>query len=165
MDALLGAAALWDIGHAFPDNDPAYEGISSMVLLERVMVMLKEKGFSVGNVDATIVAQRPKLAGFIPQMYKTSDAIRTLAAQLMVITALAMPIDAFVHATYFTLRSGGKTWITFLFDSAYLWVISIPVARLLSTGTTWHIILVYGICQFIDIVKCIIGYTLRLSRM
>lgn len=68
MDALLGAAALWDIGHAFPDNDPAYEGISSVVLLERVMVMLKGKGLSVGNVDATIVAQRPKLAGFIPQM-------------------------------------------------------------------------------------------------
>lgn len=68
MDALLGAAALWDIGHAFPDNDPAYAGIDSMILLERVMGMLTEKGFSVGNVDATIIAQRPKLAPFIPRM-------------------------------------------------------------------------------------------------
>lgn len=68
MDALLGAAGLWDIGHAFPDTDPAYEGISSLILLERVMDMLREKGFSVGNVDATILAQRPKLAPYIPEM-------------------------------------------------------------------------------------------------
>lgn len=70
MDALLGAAGLWDIGHAFPDTDPAYEGISSLILLERVMTMLEEKGFSVGNVDATILAQRPKLAPHIPAMRK-----------------------------------------------------------------------------------------------
>ena len=68
MDALLGAAGLWDIGHAFPDNDPAYAGIDSMLLLARVRDMLTEKGYTVGNVDATILAQRPKLAGYIPQM-------------------------------------------------------------------------------------------------
>lgn len=68
MDALLGAAGLWDIGHAFPDNDPAYEGIDSMLLLARVRDMLEEKGYTVGNVDATILAQRPKLAPHIPQM-------------------------------------------------------------------------------------------------
>ena len=68
MDALLGAAGLWDIGHAFPDNDPAYAGIDSMLLLARVRDMLTEKGYTVGNVDATVLAQRPKLAGHIPQM-------------------------------------------------------------------------------------------------
>ena len=68
MDALLGAAGLWDIGHAFPDTDPAYEGISSLVLLERVMAMLDKQGYRVGNVDATILAQRPKLAPHIPAM-------------------------------------------------------------------------------------------------
>lgn len=68
MDALLGAAGLWDIGHAFPDTDPAYKGISSMVLLERVMETLNDKGLSVGNVDTTILAQQPKLAPHIPQM-------------------------------------------------------------------------------------------------
>lgn len=68
MDALLGAAGLWDIGHAFPDTDPAYKGISSLLLLERVMAMLVEKGYHVGNVDATIIAQRPKLAPYIPEM-------------------------------------------------------------------------------------------------
>lgn len=71
MDALLGAAGLWDIGHAFPDTDPAYAGISSLVLLEQVLEMLRGRGFRVSNVDATIVAQRPKLAPYIPAMRQT----------------------------------------------------------------------------------------------
>lgn len=70
MDALLGAAGLWDIGHAFPDDDPETDGISSLILLRRVMKALKDKGYSVVNTDATIVAQRPKLAPYIPQMRK-----------------------------------------------------------------------------------------------
>lgn len=68
MDALLGAAALGDIGKLFPDSDPAFSGISSLTLLNRVTVRLHEGGYRVGNVDATIVAQQPKLAQFIPQM-------------------------------------------------------------------------------------------------
>ena len=68
MDALLGAAALGDIGQHFPDSDPAYNGADSLKLLDHVMELLEENGWCVGNVDATIVAQRPKLAGFIPRM-------------------------------------------------------------------------------------------------
>lgn len=68
MDALLGAAGLWDIGHAFPDNDPALKDISSMILLERTVELIRAKGFQTVNVDATIIAQRPKLAPYIPQM-------------------------------------------------------------------------------------------------
>lgn len=68
MDALLGAAALGDIGKHFPDTDPAYKGADSLKLLEHVMTLLTEHGWRVGNVDATIVAQRPKLASFLPQM-------------------------------------------------------------------------------------------------
>ena len=75
MDALLGAAGLWDIGHAFPDTDPAYKGISSLLLLERVIHMLSEKGFTVENVDATILAQKPKLAPYIPRMRKNISEI------------------------------------------------------------------------------------------
>lgn len=70
MDALLGAAALGDIGKHFPDTDPAYKGISSVKLLSHVMELLKENGFSVGNVDAVIIAQKPKMAPHIPQMKK-----------------------------------------------------------------------------------------------
>ena len=68
MDALLGAAALGDIGRHFPDTDPTYKGADSLVLLDHVMALLKEKGYRVGNVDATILAQKPKLAPYITQM-------------------------------------------------------------------------------------------------
>ena len=68
MDALLGAAAEPDIGQQFPDTDPAYEGADSLALLKIVADLLARQGFRVGNVDATVVAQRPKLAGYIPQM-------------------------------------------------------------------------------------------------
>ncbi len=68
MDALLGAAGLGDIGQHFPDTDPAYAGADSLKLLERVMELLREAGYAVGNVDATVLAQAPKLAPHIPQM-------------------------------------------------------------------------------------------------
>ena len=68
MDALLGAAALGDIGQHFPDTDPAYKGISSIKLLEAVGKLLEEKGYVIENIDATIIAQRPKLAAYRPQM-------------------------------------------------------------------------------------------------
>lgn len=68
MDALLGAAALRDIGNLFPDNDPKYKGISSLLLLQEVMERLDEKNLRVGNVDVTLIAQRPKLKDCIPQM-------------------------------------------------------------------------------------------------
>nr|WP_204246910.1 2-C-methyl-D-erythritol 2,4-cyclodiphosphate synthase [Blautia sp. An249] len=68
MDALLGAAALGDIGKHFPDTDPKYKGISSMLLLEETARLLKEQGYAIGNIDATIIAQRPKMAPHIPQM-------------------------------------------------------------------------------------------------
>ena len=68
MDALLGAAALGDIGKLFPDSDPAYKGADSLVLLGRVVQVLAENGYEIGNVDATVLAQRPKLAAHIPLM-------------------------------------------------------------------------------------------------
>ena len=68
MDALLGAAALGDIGQLFPDSDEAYAGADSIALLRRVTALLREHGWQVGNVDATVVAQTPKLAPYIPEM-------------------------------------------------------------------------------------------------
>ena len=68
MDALLGAAAMGDIGRHFPDTDPAYKGISSMKLLKLVWEKLKNAGYRVGNVDVTVIAQKPKLKDFIPAM-------------------------------------------------------------------------------------------------
>ncbi len=68
MDALLGAAALGDIGKLFPDKDPQYEGADSIELLKKVVSHLREKGYRVGNTDCTVIAQRPKLAPYIPAM-------------------------------------------------------------------------------------------------
>lgn len=68
MDALLGAAALGDIGRHFPDTDPAYAGADSLKLLDHVVELLEKKGYQVGNVDATILAQKPKLAPYIEKM-------------------------------------------------------------------------------------------------
>jgi len=68
MDALLGAAALGDIGHLFPDNDPAYAGADSLTLLREVMARLSAAGYTVGNLDCTVLAQAPKLAPYIAQM-------------------------------------------------------------------------------------------------
>ncbi len=68
MDALLGAAAMGDIGRHFPDTDGAYKGIDSGILLERVKKLLLDAGFSIGNIDVTVIAQKPKLKDFIPQM-------------------------------------------------------------------------------------------------
>lgn len=76
MDALLGAAALGDIGKHFPDTDPAYEGISSILLLEHVAKLLDEHGYIIENIDATITAQRPKLLQYMPQMVRNvADAL------------------------------------------------------------------------------------------
>ena len=70
MDALLGAAALGDIGQHFPDNDPAYKGADSIELLKEVGNILRKEGYKVGNIDSTIIAQRPKLMTFLPEMRK-----------------------------------------------------------------------------------------------
>lgn len=86
-DALLGAAALGDIGRHFPDSDARYKGISSMILLERVGELLTGKGYEVGNIDATIIAQRPKMAPHIAEMVQniakalriTSDRVNVKA--------------------------------------------------------------------------------------
>lgn len=82
MDALLGAAALGDIGHLFPDSDERYKGADSRALLREVKAVLDRNGFSVGNVDMTLVAQRPKIAPYLEQMR------RNIAADL------DLPVDA-----------------------------------------------------------------------
>lgn len=80
MDALLGAAALGDIGKHFPDTDPAYKGISSMLLLKHVGALIRQQGYRVENIDATVIAQRPKLAPYIEKMKETIAAALELSS-------------------------------------------------------------------------------------
>ena len=95
-----------------------------------------------------------------PKFYNTPEEVKHYATWFILIAAICMPQNAFMHATYFTLRSGGKTVVTFLFDSVYIWVISIPLAYTLTRYTNLPIIPIYFICQFVDIIKCIIGFVL-----
>ena len=87
MDALLGAAALGDIGRLFPDSDPAYEGADSLVLLRRVTEVLAEHGYQIGNVDATVLAQRPKLAPHIQVMREKLAAAMGISAEQVSVKA------------------------------------------------------------------------------
>lgn len=100
------------------------------------------------------------MAPLFPQLYNTTEQVKNLAAGFIRVGAGCMPIFAFMHATYFTLRSGGKTLITFCFDSVYLWVVSIPLAFVLSRYTALLILPLYLCVQLIDIVKCVIGFVL-----
>lgn len=100
------------------------------------------------------------MAPLFPQLYNTTKQVKSLAAGFIRVGAGCMPIFAFMHATYFTLRSGGKTLITFCFDSVYLWVISIPLAFVLSRYTALPILPLYLCVQLIDIIKCVIGFVL-----
>lgn len=85
MDALLGAAALGDIGQHFPDTDPEYRGISSIALLEKVGALLEQEGYVVENIDATVIAQRPKLLSYRPQMAQNiADALHLEAGRVSV---------------------------------------------------------------------------------
>ncbi len=96
-------------------------------------------------------------APFFPRFYETSGSIRALATQLMIVNAVFMPMNAFANACYFTIRSGGKTWITFLFDSACLWIISIPVAYILSRFTDMYIVWMAVCVMSTDLIKCFFG--------
>jgi len=95
-----------------------------------------------------------------PKIYNTSEEVRHLAANLIRIASMFMPLYAFYHASYFTLRTGGKTGITFLFDSCYVWVVNIPVAFVLSRFTGLDLIAIYFACQSVEIVKAVVGFVL-----
>lgn len=103
-------------------------------------------------------------APLIPQIYNTTDAAKQIATDMLRISAVLMPIHAFTHAAYFTLRSGGKTIITFLFDSAFLWVFNVPLAFVLSRYTDLPIIPMNICIQALELVKCIIAVILLRSR-
>lgn len=96
----------------------------------------------------------------IPQIYNTAEQVRTLATDFMLVVAVTMPINAFNHGCYFTLRCGGKTVLTFFFDSVYTWIVNIPLAFVLARYTALDVVTVYFIVQFSEIIKTVIGGTL-----
>lgn len=115
--------------------------------------------FSVSSCFA-IGAVLLLLSPVFPKIYNTTSEVRSLATRFIIVGACVMPIQAFLHAAYFTLRSGGKTVITFFFDSGFAWVCSIPVAFFLSRYSGLPILTTYIICQSLDLIKCLIGFIL-----
>ena len=97
------------------------------------------------------------LSGLFPMLYNTSGDVRQLATQFILIGAVMMPFNSYTNASYFTLRSGGQTMVTFLFDSCFQWVVCVPLAFCLSRFTAMPIVPLYALCQATDFLKCAIG--------
>ena len=96
-------------------------------------------------------------SGLFPKIYNTTDAVRHLATYLICVNACIMPFDAYVNATYFTLRSGGQTLVTFLFDSCFVWTCCVPLAYCLSRFTSLTIVPLFAICLSTTLLKCAVG--------
>ena len=104
------------------------------------------------------------IAPLVPEIYNTTPMVKRLAAELLFVSAAMMPVNAFTNSCYFTLRSGGKTIITFIFDSAFVWVICIPTAFVLSRFTGMAILPMFIIVQALDLIKCVVGFYLVKAR-
>ena len=97
------------------------------------------------------------LSGVFPRLYNTTDSVRSIAAGLICLSAVMMPVNSYNNAMYFTLRSGGQTFVTFVFDSGYSWCVCVPVAYLLSRFTSLSILPLYAVCVGVDVFKIFIG--------
>lgn len=96
-------------------------------------------------------------APFFPKMYNTTEDVRSMATSFILVYGGLMPLYAYTHASYFTIRSGGNTLITFIFDSCFVWTLSVPVAFLLSRYTNMEVLYMIAIVQSLELVKCVIG--------
>ncbi len=113
-----------------------------------------------GTICFILTAILVSVSGVFPMLYDTSEEVRAYGTYFIIITAVFFPVQGFLNALYFTLRSGGKTVITFLFDSVYSWVVTVPTAFVLCTFTDIPILGIYAIIQSLDIIKVIVGYVL-----
>ena len=100
------------------------------------------------------------IAHQFPKLYNTTTETRMIAGWLIMAQAIFMPQNAFLHASYFTLRSGGKTIITFLFDSVFVWCVSVPIAYMFSRYTAFSVVVIFAFVQMGDWIKCVIGFIL-----
>lgn len=113
-----------------------------------------------GGISFVLTAILVSISGIFPKSYVTTDTVKEYAAWFIVITALFFPLQGFLNALYFTLRSGGKTLVTFLFDSVFTWVVCVPAAFLLCSFTPLPILGIFAIVQSLDFIKVTVGYIL-----
>ncbi len=119
--------------------------------VDRKLIFLTETIHVI--IGAVMILASP----LVPQMYNVGDDVRDLTRQMLVIAGLSLPLHSFAHVTYFTIRSGGRTMITFLFDAVYTWTVTVLLAFLLTRFTDWDIIRIYFCVQFIDVLKLVVG--------
>jgi len=97
------------------------------------------------------------LSGMFPQLYNTTPQVRTLAATLICVIAAVMPFQGFAQVTYFAIRAGGKSFITFMFDAGFMWLVSVPLIYILSRFTQVPIVPLYAMSHCTMILKCVVG--------
>ena len=119
----------------------------------------KLAAFSIAISLATMLVML-LVAPMVPRLYRTTDEVRLLATRLLRVYAVCMPLFAFCNCAYFTLRSGGKTLITFLFDNGHTWLVSVPIAWCLVHLTGLDVVTIYLLVQLSDFAKCALGYVL-----
>ena len=125
--------------------------------VDRKLIFLTEVIHVIIGVSMVLAAP------LVPRLYNVSEEVRDLTRQLLIIAGCSLPIHSFAHVTYFTIRSGGRTVITFLFDAVYTWVIAVPLAFCLTRYTELTITQVYFCVQFVDIIKVLIGLVMLKS--
>lgn len=116
----------------------------------------------IATLTAIILAL---LSPLFPRLYNTTNGARLIAMEMILAHSICLPLFSFKNATYFTLRSGGMVWITIIFDSAFLWVVSVPIAFIISRFTSVGVVWIYLSVQAGDLLKCILGYILVKKRV
>ena len=145
----MGSATAIIVGQTLGSND--MEGAKAQAW--RLMA------FSIFVSVITLVVMN-LVAPLIPRVYRTTEEVRALATSFLRVYAFCMPLFSFCNCAYFTLRSGGKTLVTFLFDSGYTWVIAVPLAWCLVHLTALPVVTVYLLVQLADFIKCVFGFIL-----
>ncbi|MBO6020165.1 MAG: polysaccharide biosynthesis C-terminal domain-containing protein, partial [Clostridia bacterium] len=150
----IGASVSIVAGHSLGANRPddAQRDACRMIALAT---------FSCFFVGGALAALSP----FFPLIYNTEEGVRRLATSLLLVASCCMPIGAFMQASYFTIRSGGKTLVTFLFDSVFVLAVSFPASYLLAQRTALPIVWVYLIVTLLDLIKCAVGFVLIRKRV
>ena len=118
---------------------------------KKLLVVSTVIGVGVGAIYAG-------MAPFVPHLYNAPDSVHTTATTLMLICAVFMPFEAVTHSEYFTIRAGGKTLITIIFDSGFMWAMCVPTVFLLSRFDGVSVYVLYGFVQITNVIKCTIGY-------
>ena len=115
-------------------------------------------------LSVAVGAVMAALAPLIPRIYNTTDIVKALASRLLIVSAVMMPLNTFINVSYFTLRSGGKTIITFVFDCVFLWVLNIPLAFILSRFTGIPVVEMYILVEGLNLIKAALGFWLIKGR-